>query len=104
MEPAKRVETLLRFASRVTQTPEVRDVLRSFDMEMIPTLTRLSGRVLKVEEVSMKSIKYASGEADWTQGDLQFNSGFDQGCLINNVIQTWFLTRPLLFSCCMYLF
>ena len=72
MDPPKRVETLLKFAERVTQTSAVTDVLYSFDMEMNPELTELNGRILAPELVSLKwENGYKSVEADWTRGDLQ---------------------------------
>ena len=46
MEPAARIESLLRFAERVRETPEVIDELRKFNLEMDGKLVRVKGRIL----------------------------------------------------------
>ena len=70
MEPPRRVQTLLAMGRRVTQTQEVAEVLNNFNMELIPSLTQLNGRVLNAETVSLKSVAYNNIAADWTQGEL----------------------------------
>lgn len=55
MEPQKRVETLQKFAQRVIRTEAVTKEMKKWNLEMLPELVRLKGRLLPPEEVSIVS-------------------------------------------------
>ena len=67
MEPSKRVETLQKFAARITGTAATSEELKRFNMKLNPQLVEFNGRKLPPEKVTLGKEVYCNQQADWTQ-------------------------------------
>ena len=66
MVPQRRVESINRFAERMTRTPAVKQELQKWGMELDPRIRSLKGRLLPPEKVFLKTeFTYNSNNADW---------------------------------------
>ena len=66
MVPQRRVESINRFAERMTRTPAVKQELQKWGMELDPKIRALKGRLLPPEKVFLKTeFTYNSNNADW---------------------------------------
>ena len=55
MVPQRRVESINRFAERMTRTPAVKQELQKWGMELDPKIRALKGRLLPPEKVFLKT-------------------------------------------------
>ena len=73
MDPSTRAATLMKLSSRLTGQQDIRDELKSWNMEFSPKLMELKGRLLPPEQINLRTkVSYQSSNADWTR-DVQVN-------------------------------
>ena len=66
MAPQKRIESINKFATRMTGTKAVKDEFTKWGMELNPSIKTLQGRLLAPEKVFLKrEFQYNSNNADW---------------------------------------
>ena len=66
MAPQKRIESINKFATRMTGTKAVKDEFTKWGMELNPSIKTLQGRLLNPEKVFLKrEFQYNSNNADW---------------------------------------
>ena len=66
MAPQKRIESINKFATRLTGTKAVKDEFTKWSMELNPEIKKLQGRLLAPEKVFLKrEFQYNSNNADW---------------------------------------
>ena len=70
--PPARIASLLRFSKRFSESKDVMDKLREWDMNFQPTLQRIeNARTLDPEPIFFRngqSYRYTEEDADWSKG------------------------------------